>query len=86
MTHKQEAQEAHKIAALMYLLGESVYKFAPRTLVAIQLKTKAEEIMPLADEMLEEIYKISEIRNSTYLTDLVNKIDTVIRKNFIDVQ
>lgn len=86
MTPKQESQEAHKIAALFYLLTESVDKFAPGSPSGIQLKSKTKEIMPLADEMLEEIYKISKIRNSTYLTDLVNKIDTVIRKNFKDVQ
>lgn len=85
MTKKQEAQEAHKIACLFELLGESIDKFAPESPMGIKIKKISLEILPFADAMLEEVYKVNNIRNSTYMINLTNKIDTVMRKNFENI-
>jgi hypothetical protein len=82
MNPKKQAMYAHKIAALFTILADDLSEFLPDSPIAIQIKEKAEEILPLAENLLNEVYGVDEVRMGTYLNDLANKLDTVIRKNF----
>ena len=86
MTPKQQAQEAHKIAVLFGLLAESTERLAPGSPVSNKIKSKSLEILPLADAFINEVFSIKSVSESTYMTDLMNKVDTVIRKNFQQVK
>ena len=82
MTHKEEAKLCHTIAVLISLLADYTDDLMPTSPIAIQFKEKALELMPLSDAMLEAAYNVKEVSSSTYINDLSNKIDTVIRHNF----
>jgi len=82
MTAKNEAKLCHTIAVLISLLADYTDDLTPDGHIALQFKEKALELMPLADAMLEATYNVKEISSSTYINDLSNKIDTVIRHNF----
>ena len=82
MTKKEEAKLCHTIAVLISLLADYTDDLIPSGPIALQFKEKALELMPLANAMLEAAYNVKEVSSSTYITDLSNKIDTVIRHNF----
>lgn len=82
MTHKEEARLCHTIAVLISLLADYTDDLMPNSPIAIQFKEKALELMPLSDAMLEATYNVKEVSSSTYINDLSNKIDTIIRHNF----
>lgn len=85
MTHKEESQLCHTIASLITLLADYTHELMPETETANQFKEKALELMPIAEIMLEAAFNVKEVRTSTYLQELSNKIDTVIRKNFTQI-
>ena len=85
MTHKEESQLCHKIASLVTLLADYTHELMPETETAKQFKEKALELMPIVEIMLEAAFNVKEVRTSTYLQELSNKIDTVIRKNFTQI-
>lgn len=78
MNPKKEAMGMHKIAALCILLTDALDEYLPGGSLAVEMKRIEKEVVPL----LEEIYNIPEIRSGTYINDLANKVDAVIRKNF----
>jgi hypothetical protein len=82
MTPKQRAQKAHSIAVLFTLLSEYIDDFSPNSPAGELMKLKALEILPLADKITDSVFDIKSIRSSTYINDLANKIDTIIRQNF----
>jgi hypothetical protein len=85
MNPKEEAKKCHTIAVLISLLADYTDDLMPESEMARSFKEKAIEILPLADVMLEAVYNVKEVRTSTYINDLSNKIDTVIRKNFTQI-
>jgi hypothetical protein len=85
MNPKEEAKCCHTIASLITLLADYTHDLMPETETAKQFKEKALELMPIAEIMLEAAFNVKEVRTSTYLQDLSNKIDTVIRKNFTQI-
>jgi hypothetical protein len=82
MTKKDEAKLCHTIAVLISLLADYTDDLIPNGPIAQQFKEKALELTPLSEAMLEATYNIKQVSSSTYITDLSNKIDTVIRHNF----
>tara|TARA_R110000822_G_scaffold158210_1_gene297797 strand:- start:304 stop:567 length:264 start_codon:yes stop_codon:yes gene_type:complete len=82
MTEKNTAQKAHTIAVLFGLLAEYIDDFAPNSPLGEKIKLKSEEISPLADQMIDSVFSIKSVSQSTYINDLTHKVDTVIRKNF----
>jgi hypothetical protein len=82
MTHKEEAKLCHTIAVLISLLADYTDDLTPSGPIALQFKEKALELMPLSEQMLQATYNVKEVSSSTYITDLSNKIDTIIRHNF----
>jgi hypothetical protein len=82
MNPKQFAQTSHRIAVLSALLVESLEDINASSTAALDLKQKAQEIIPHCERMLEEVYTAKNITSGTYFNELSNKVDTVIRKNF----
>jgi hypothetical protein len=82
MTPKEEAKLCHTIAVLISLLADYTDDLTPGGTISQEFKEKALELMPLAEAMLQATYNVKEVSSSTYITDLSNKIDTVIRHNF----
>ena len=82
MSPKEEAQCCHTIVVLASLLAEYTNDLTPGSAMATTFKEQAEKLMPMAEELLSNAYDIKEVRQGTYLNELSNKIDTVIRKNF----
>jgi len=41
-----------------------------------------EDLLPVCEELITKVYGFPEISSSTYLTDLSNKIDSIIRHNY----
>ena len=85
MSPKEEAEYCHTIASLVVLLADKMDELMPDTKMASDFKEKAKELMPIAESMMEAAFDVEEVRTSTYINDLSNKIDTVIRKNFKQV-
>jgi hypothetical protein len=85
MTQKEEARKCHTIAVLISLLADYTDELMPESEMTKSFKEKSIEILPLANVMLEAVYNVKEVRSSTYINDLSNKIDTVIRKNFTQI-
>jgi|688.fasta_scaffold955247_3 hypothetical protein len=82
MTHKEEAKLCHTIAVLISLLADYTDDLTPSGAISKEFKEKALELMPLSEQMLQAAYNVKEVSSSTYINDLSNKIDTVIRHNF----
>jgi len=79
---KEEAMCCHTIVVLASLLAEYTNDLTPGSTMAITFKEQAEKLMPYAEKLLVNAYDIKEVRSGTYLNELSNKIDTIIRKNF----
>lgn len=82
MSPKEEAQCCHTIVVLASLLAEYTNDLTPGSAMAVTFKQQAEKLMPYAEDLLSNAYDIKEVRSGTYLNELCNKVDTVIRKNF----
>lgn len=79
---RKEAEACHKLAAAFTIALDAVNEFMPKSPVAEKIRLTTEEVVPLMEALLSEIYKIPELSSGTYLNGLTNKIDTVVRKNF----
>lgn len=82
MNPKKEAQTTHKIAALCYLLAEALEDVGANAETALEMKNEAQSLGTKCQNVLEDLFQVKQIKGSTYLTDLCNKVDTVIRKNY----
>jgi hypothetical protein len=80
--NKKSAIQSHKIAALCYLLAESLHEVGADAETALEMKANAEVLGAQCEQVLEDLFQVKQIKGSTYLTDLCNKVDTVIRKNY----
>lgn len=82
MNPKREAQLCHSIAVLSFLLAGKIYDLDREAKNAVKIKNISQELLPITEELIEEVYKIPEISRGIYLIELSNKFDTLIRKNF----
>lgn len=80
--NKKSAVQSHKIAALCYLLAEALQEVGANAETALEMKANAEVLGAQCENVLEDLFQVKQIKGSTYLTDLCNKVDTVIRKNY----
>jgi hypothetical protein len=79
---KKERVLYHKLAVLSNLLLMELDDMKPTAKVGANLHKKAKEFVEALEPFLESAFDSEQIRNGTYLTDLSNKVDTVIRKNY----
>lgn len=82
LSPKETSILCHKVAVLISLLSDYTEELYPETGVPQQFRERAQEMMPLANELLKNLYDIPEVRTSTYINDLANKVDTILRKNY----
>ena len=86
MNPQRLKEAAHKIAVLSILLVDEIdaVKQSKHELqdVAIEFRNKCAEIEPYCEMVLKTVFNIDEVKQSTYLNELANKVDTVIRKNY----
>ena len=80
--NKKSAVQSHKIAALCYLLAEALQEVGANAETAVEMKIEAQSLGKKCENVLEDLFQVKQIKGSTYLNDLCNKVDTVIRKNY----
>ena len=54
----------------------------PTAEIGANMHQKAKEFIEVLEPFIEALFDSEQIRSGTYLTDLCNKVDTVIRKNY----
>ena len=83
---KSEHIKTHELAVLSHLMAESLDDIEQMagglSPEALNLKQKCREITPMVEKILTELYQVDQIHSTTYLTDLANKVHTVLRKNY----
>lgn len=79
---KKEKLKLHKISFLAILLLSELDELKPEAEIGIALHEKTKEYIDVIEPFIEVLYGPKEIRSGTYLTDMSNKIDTLIRKNY----
>jgi hypothetical protein len=80
--NKKSAVQSHKIAALCYLLAEALQEVGANAENALQIKSECESLGQKCEGVLEDLFQVKQVYGSTYLIELSNKVDTVIRKNY----
>jgi hypothetical protein len=80
--NKKTAVQSHKIAALCYLLAEALQEVGANAETALEIKAECESLGKKCEDVLEDLFQVKQIYGSTYLIELSNKVDTVVRKNF----
>lgn len=86
MNPKRYNQLSHKIAVLSNLMVEALDDIDASSEMALDFKNKCKELLPFCERMVDDVFTLGQIRSSTYMTDLSNKVDTVIRKEFKEVK
>jgi len=82
LSPKEEAMICHKLAAIFTIAADDMAEFLPNSPLGKQIKERADEMVPVMEAMLANIYTLPELYSGTYLNDLSKKVETVIRKNF----
>ena len=54
----------------------------PTAEIGATMHQKAKEFIIALEPFIEATFDSEQVRNGTYLVDLCNKVDTVIRKNY----
>ena len=79
---KKERILYHKLAALSNLLIMELDEMKPTAQIGANMHQKAKEFIIALEPFIEASFDSEQIKNGTYLIDLCNKVDTVIRKNY----
>lgn len=72
----------HKLAALSNLLIMELDEMKPTAEIGANMHQKAKEFIETLEPFIEASFDSEQVRSGTYLIDLCNKVDTVIRKNY----
>lgn len=80
--NKKERMLFHKLAVLSNLLLMELDEMKPTAEIGANLHQKAKEFTEALEPFLVAAYDSEQVRSGTYLTDVSNKVDTVIRKNY----
>jgi DNA replication initiation complex subunit (GINS family) len=80
--NKKERILFHKIAVLSNLLIMELDEMKLTAEIGISLHQKAKEFIETLEPFVESSFDSEQVRNGTYLIDLCHKVDTVIRKNY----
>jgi hypothetical protein len=79
---KKERILYHKLSALSNLLIMELDEMKPTAEIGANMHQKAKEFIIALEPFIEASFDSEQIKNGTYLIDLCNKVDTVIRKNY----
>lgn len=82
MNPKRHNQITHKIAVLANLMTGALDEIGANSEMATDFKQKCEELLPFCEQIISDVFVLKEIKSTTYLSDISNKVDTVIRKSY----
>ena len=85
MSPKKIAQICHKLAVVSQLMIESMDEARPILLNeegVDEFNAASKLVQDKCEMLVKRVYEIDNIYNSTYFSDLTNKVDATIRKNF----
>jgi len=80
--NKKKTLKFHKLAFLTNLLIMELDELKPTAEIGVNLHHKSKEFILALEPFLEVVYDSKQICSGTYLSDMTNKIDTIIRKNY----
>ena len=80
--NKKHNLSSHKIATLTYLLISELNDIQANSFLAQEIIDKGKELEDALEPMMEAIFQSKEISKGTYLNQLANQVDTVIRRNY----
>ena len=89
--NKKTAMKFHKIAVLTNLLSDELSDIniieTEETQLMSNFKRLLNEIYPISESLITDLFKnAEELSKTTYLSNVVNQIDTVIRKNYQQIK
>ena len=79
---KKERIKFHKIAFLTNLLITELDDIKPTAEIGANVHNKSKEFVIALEPFLEIVYDSNQLRSGTYMSDVSNKIDTIIRKSY----
>ena len=82
MNPKKINMLSHRLAVLSNLMIETLDEIGASSEIANDFKDKSKDLFPFCEKMVDDVFTLGQIKSSTYMTDLSNKVDTVIRKNY----
>lgn len=82
---KRKAIICHKIAALSYLLAESLDELNPEVKDVDPFKKLCDDMVVKCQAIVNDLWAVEELTKSVYLQELSNKVDVVIRKNYVRI-
>lgn len=80
--NKKERVKFHKIAFLTNLLITELDDIKPTAEIGANVHIKSKEFVTALEPFLEVVYDSNQVRSGTYMSDVSNKIDTIIRKSY----
>lgn len=80
--NKKERIKFHKIAFLTNLLITELDDLQPTAEIGANVHIKSKEFVTALEPFLEVVYDSNQVRSGTYMSDVSNKIDTIIRKSY----
>lgn len=83
---KRQAQISHKIAVCTYILSEALQEGSEVFGTESPLKLKCDDLNKECERILSDVFQLKGISGSVYLTDAANKFDTLIIKNYVQIQ
>ena len=83
--NKKDKIRFHKITVLTDLLLIELDEMKPTAILGVELHRKAQDFSKALEPFLEMAFKSKEVSSTTYFTDVANKVDTIIRKNFNEI-
>ena len=86
---KKKSIEKHKLIILILMLQDLCEDFDRENDLTTEFKLivdKTKELGELSKDFLEILNDIEGVTSTTYIQDIMNKIDTVFRKNFKAMQ
>jgi len=86
---KKKSIEKNKLIILILMLQDLCEDFDRENDLTKEFKAivdKTKELGELSKDFLEILNNIEGVTSTTYIQDIMNKIDTVFRKNFIAIK
>lgn len=81
LTKKRIDTIYHKISVLSSLMLEAIEELENQRPTNKEFKESLENVEEMSVKILDASF-VEEIKKNTYFTDLSNKVDTIIRKNY----
>jgi hypothetical protein len=82
LTPKRQAQLSHKIIVLCDLMIDTLDELEVTSKMGVEMKVLAERMLDNCVKLTNDAFAIQSIRSSTYIQELSNKVDTVIRRSY----